>query len=234
MALNDTLPVAGRLLAMRRKDVHNWMITRINRRMIERFASRLTGDLLDVGCGSKPYEAIIGPRVSSYTGMEHPATQHPSDRVDVWGDATSLPFKGATFDSLVALQVLEHISEPERAVSEFFRVLRPDGTAVITTPFMWGIHEAPRDYYRYTRYGLEYLLERAGFEDIAVTPVCGYWMTAGLRLSYYLQRFARGPARFAIAPVQLLCQVAALLLDRIDRRVGDTAGYVTVARRPAA
>lgn len=100
------------------------------------------------------------------------------------GTATELPFDSGSFDTVLMLQTLEHVEEPLVALSEAYRVLRPNGLLVVTTPFMWGIHEQPRDFYRYTPYALEYLAGKAGFEQIDVQPTGGYWLTAGLRFSY--------------------------------------------------
>lgn len=50
------------------------------------------------------------------------------------GDATKLPFKNQTFDRIIASEVLEHIVDDERAISEIYRVLRPRGIAIITVP----------------------------------------------------------------------------------------------------
>lgn len=53
------------------------------------------------------------------------------------GDALQLPFETGSFDRLIASEVLEHITEDERAMAEISRVLRPDGKAVVTVPRFW-------------------------------------------------------------------------------------------------
>ena len=211
---------------------HNWLIAEINRRWAVRIAGIARGDLLDVGCGTKPYEPAFRRYVNSYVGLEHPDTLHARDKVDVWGAADALPFTDGSFDTVVAFQVLEHCEEPAAVVAEAHRVLRPGGIVAMATPFIWGVHEDPRDFYRYTRYGLEYLFVRAGFQRVRVEPVCGYWATTGLLFSYYLLAFRRGPLRLPVALVQQLVQAVAAVFDRIDRRPRTTAGYVTIAWRP--
>ncbi len=52
----------------------------------------------------------------------------------VQGDATDLPFAAATFDRVIASEVLEHIPDDETALRELSRVLRPDGTIAVTVP----------------------------------------------------------------------------------------------------
>jgi SAM-dependent methyltransferase len=208
---------------------HNWLILRLNRLHVARMAGLCKGALLDVGCGEKPYEALLSPHVDSYVGLEHPATPHASDRVDVWGSADELPFADDSFDTIVSFHVLEHTNEPPLVLAEMARVLRPGGALLLAVPFVWGIHEAPRDFYRFTPYGLEYLLRKAGFREIDVRPLCGYWATAGLRLCYALQRAARGPIRFPLAGLFAVIQLLAWGLDRLDNVETDAAGYAVSA-----
>ena len=113
----------------------------------------LHGDLLDVGCGQKPYASIFEPYIASYTGLEHPDTIHGREHVDTWGEATAMPFPDESFDSVVSFSVLEHLEEPDVAIREMYRVLRSSGTVLLQVPFIWGIHEAPRDFFRFTPYG---------------------------------------------------------------------------------
>ena len=101
------------------------------------------------------------------------------------------------------------------------------------TPLMWGEHEPPHDYYRYTRYGLRYLAEKVGFEVIAIEPDTGYWSTAVLRFNYSMNRLARGPLRYLMRPLWWN-QYLALWLDKLDRKYRvDTATYTTILRKPA-
>jgi SAM-dependent methyltransferase len=209
---------------------HNWLIERVNLETVRRHSSTCHGDVLDVGCGEKPYEHLLRPYVQSYTGLDHRNTLHDA-KADVWGDATDLPFADGSFDTVVMFQTLEHLPEPAQALAEAFRVLRSDGVIFATTPFMWGLHEQPYDFYRYTPFGLEHLFRAAGFEKIEIEHVGGYWLTAGLRFSYHLQRYAWRWRRHIVAPFQFSAQALAALLDRIDSDDSDATGYTTIARK---
>ncbi len=52
----------------------------------------------------------------------------------VAGDGTKLPFADASFDRIIASEVMEHVPDDNAALSEFIRVLRPGGTIAITVP----------------------------------------------------------------------------------------------------
>jgi SAM-dependent methyltransferase len=206
-------------------------VLRSNVEAVRRYAHLCHGDLLDIGCGGRPHEALLRGRVNTYVGLDHEATLHTGVRADVWGDATDLPFAKESFDTVVMFQTLEHIPEPALALSEAFRVMRPGGFLFITTPFMWGIHEAPYDFYRYTPFALERLVRNAGFGDFEVEPVGGYWLTAGLRFSYHLHSYSRRWLRPLFVPFQFFAQVFAMVLDRFDRDDRDATGYTTLAHK---
>ena len=212
----------------------NWLPAWLNTRKVRRFAGVCHGDLLDVGCGTRPYEPILGPRVRSYVGFDHPDTQHDRSRVDVWGDAAALPFEDGSFDTVVSFHVLEHTEDPGKVLSEMARVLRPGGIVLLAVPFMWGLHELPRDFFRLTPAGLVQLLERAGLERAYVEPICGSLGTQGLLASYFLLRLVnQAPVMKPVAaPAVAGVQFAAIAADHLYRDVTDAGGYIAVATRP--
>jgi SAM-dependent methyltransferase len=127
--------------------------------------SSLTGDLLDVGCGCKPYRALV-PAIR-YVGLDidNPFTRKVN-MADVFYDGTRFPLGDASFDSVLCSQVLEHVFKPEDFLQEINRVMRPGGKLLLAVPFMWDEHEQPNDFGRYSSFGLRALLLRCGFEII--------------------------------------------------------------------
>ena len=69
-----------------------------------------------------------------------------------------MSFDDGTFDAVYMMEVLEHVKDPQAALSEVRRVLKDGGRFVLSTPFVFGIHEEPWDFRRFTRHGLEHLL----------------------------------------------------------------------------
>ncbi len=186
-------------------------------------------NILDMGCGTKPYSGIY--REGTYTGIDLPGSR----KADVYGSVLGLPFKPCSFDTVVSTQVIEHVPEPKKMLEEAFRVLKKNGHLILTAPMTWGLHEAPHDYYRYTKYGLKYLAESAEFEVIYIRERCGFWGMIGQRLSSRLYHLKGAPGSLIAEMIKRsLCaavQIFYLMLEKLDKQEGDTLGYVMVARK---
>jgi len=104
-------------------------------------------------------------------------------KIDVMSHLETLPFASGVFDSVICTQVLEHVSEPQLVLNELSRTLKEDGMICLTAPQGWGVHQPPHDYFRFTNYGLSYLLKKAGFTEISITPSCGYFGYLANRLT---------------------------------------------------
>jgi len=131
-------------------------------RAVRSLAPALTGEVLDVGCGRKPYRALIP--ATRYVGLDldSPVTR-ALGLADVYYDGGVLPFSDASFDGVLCSEVLEHVFTPDKFLGEIRRVLRPGGRLLLTVPFVWDEHEQPQDFARYTSFGLRAVLERTGF-----------------------------------------------------------------------
>jgi len=75
-----------------------------------------------------------------------------------------LPLRSNSVDLFFSSSVIEHLPDPERAVSELFRTIKPGGLIYAEIPFIGAYHMAPNDYQRYTISGIESLFNRHGFE----------------------------------------------------------------------
>src|SRR5258705_3003446 len=115
-------------------------------------------------------------------------------KADIVADLNQrLPIPDGVADTVVSFQVLEHLNEPQTMLDEAHRILAPGGCLVLAVPFQWWVHEAPHDYFRYTRFGLRHLLTKAGFSDVVVQETSGFWTTWLLKLNYQTVRLIRGP-----------------------------------------
>lgn len=128
-------------------------------------APKLTGRLLDVGCGSKPYRSLFV--VDAYIGLDIDSDlSRQRGMADYFYDGNAFPFVDESFDSALCNQVLEHVFNPDEFLGEIARILKPGGKLLLTVPFVWDEHEQPYDFARYSSFGLRTLLERQGFRVI--------------------------------------------------------------------
>jgi SAM-dependent methyltransferase len=155
-------------------------------------------------------------------------------RLDALADLTALPFRAGTFDAAVHIVTIEHLREPALALAEIARVLKPGSRLLVAAPHEWEVHQAPHDYFRFTRFGLAYLLKKAGFEPVELQPAGGYFRLLARRLLNGLQFFAGGPRWLLFLPAAALLVPPALVLpflDSLDRDRNFTLGYIVIARK---
>ena len=135
------------------------------------------GTLLDVGCGHMPYKSIVlgaDSNVSNYIGMDLSDNRSYTDKPDITWDGVAIPLADRSVDCAMATEVLEHCPYPEKTLTEICRVLKPEGTLLITVPFIWMLHEVPYDEHRYTPFALKRLVESSGFKIIELNALGGW------------------------------------------------------------
>ena len=130
---------------------------------IRNYSKFINGNILDVGCGSKPYKRFFNH--TEYTGIDtnQSGHNHKNEEIDVFFVEEKIPFKNENFDSIVCFEVIEHVFTPLGFLTEINRVLRNEGYFLVTMPFTWDEHEQPFDYARYSSFGIKHLLESNGF-----------------------------------------------------------------------
>jgi len=165
-------------------------------------------------------------------------------RLDAVSELTEIPFAADTFDAVLCTQVLEHVPEPYLVLAELCRVLKPAGRLYLSCPQSWHQHQKPHDYFRYTSFGLRYLLDKAGYEVTELTPMGGYFWFLSFQLqniNYWI--FPRGmrfraltlPFRILFAFLfQLITPLIFFYLDSLDRIKDETFGYVCIAEKRSA
>lgn len=204
------------------------------------------GRVLDVGCADRWPQAVLPE--AEYWGLDTlgSATNEYKSWPDVFGTAQSLPFRSQTMNTVLLLDVLEHLERPEPALREIFRVLKSRGSLLVSVPFLYPIHDAPSDYRRWTVHGLRQLLSDAGFEDVMIKPTLGGLETSlllfNLSITAAVARMTQEHrAALLMVPVCWPLIIASNLIARISSRLlprdNDatavfTAGYCVQARRP--
>lgn len=212
---------------------HNWLIHGYMVDFLRDAAeSHAAGVLVDIGCGRKPWRSIFERYVSRHLGVDLADSLHGSQDVDFIGTAYETGLPDAHANTVLCTEVLEHLNEPQLAIREMHRILSPGGTVILTVPFFWHIHEEPRDFYRYTTYGLRYLFEQAGFEIIKIQPLTGFIVTFGQLLAYYILRLSRFRLlRGAVRLVNWAIQHISKAFNRFDKSHQFTCLYGLIARK---
>jgi SAM-dependent methyltransferase len=190
--------------------------------------------MLDAGAGEGQYAHYF--KRQRYYGVDLAVGDAAWDygKLDVLADLTALPFRAGAFHAAINVVTLEHLREPGRALAEIGRTLDPGGRLLLAAPHEWEVHQAPHDYFRYTCYGLQYLLEQAGFEAIDIRAAGGYFRLVARRLLNGLQFFTGGVRWLGFLPAAILLVPPALILpflDALDRERNFTAGYICTARK---
>jgi SAM-dependent methyltransferase len=162
----------------------------------------------------------------------------PGEKIYYVAKAESIPEKNDFFSLAISQEVLEHVADPNLAVSEIFRVLKKGGKFYCQVPFIIGYHPGPNDFWRFTKEGLVTLLSNAGFEileiGIAVGAGTGFYRIAveffaGLYSIFIPKFYFLFKALFAIAfyPIKFLDFLFKFSTQK-DRIPG---GYYVIAKK---
>jgi len=186
---------------------------------ISRLPNRTRLRVLDVGCGSKPYYALVASRASAYVGTDVKRSQS----VDVLSVAERLPFRSDTFDLVLCTQVLEHVLQPPAVVEEIRRVLTPGGVLLLSTHGIWFKHEK-WDFWRWTDMGLRVLL--SGYQEVEIRNCGGSMVCLFQILNNYFRHIPLGRSL-----IYTMNNILGETLDRVVESDEMVINYLAVARK---
>lgn len=183
----------------------------------------LKGELLDIGCGKKPYENIC--KVDKYIGLEIDSeVNRKNKKADFFYDGDTMPFEDKSFDSLMSNQVFEHVFNPNEFLKEMNRVAKIDAKLLLTVPFVWDEHEQPYDYARYSSFGLKHILNENGFEVIEYIKSNNGIEVIFQLINAYIYKTTLSKSRYInlvsmlvlMAPINMVGMIFALVLPKND------------------
>ncbi len=188
---------------------------RLERAAVLELAGPVEGrDVLDVGCGDGTYAVTFAALRARVSGLDPsiPALRAAGSRAAgagvrlslVSGDAGRLPFEARTFDLVIAVTALCFVSDPERAVGEIARVLRPGGRLVIGELGRWSAWAAWR--------------RLRGWLGSGTWRGSRFWTSASLR--QLLERAGLAPGRVRGAAFHPPVGLAAAVLAPLDPLLG--------------
>ncbi|MNL00194.1 Demethylmenaquinone methyltransferase [compost metagenome] len=182
---------------------------------------RLSGGILDIGCGKMPYKEYIlkNSEVTKYIGLdiEEALVYDSKVKPDFTWDGINMPFENNSFECAFGTEVLEHCPEPEVILKEVHRVLKEDGIFFFTVPFLWNLHEVPHDEYRYTPFSLQRHLENSGFKNIEIKALGGWHASMAQMLGLWVRRAPMNPKKRKI--LSLILKPFILLLIKKDKNL---------------
>ncbi|KKS26427.1 MAG: Methyltransferase type 11 [Parcubacteria group bacterium GW2011_GWC2_42_6] len=213
----------------------NFLTAKITRRYLNKFITEHAnsdGLVLDLGCGSGKYAKYFKQRI----GFD----MKPGQGVDVVGDAHQLPFEDEKFDTILCAEVLEHLREPAKAIVEMRRVLKKGGLLILSTRFIFPLHDTPGDFWRFTKYGLKELFK--GWEIIELTEEEGTIKTLAVLLQRVGYQTELRGGKFSKLIIFALAKFIDCLPNLIRKEYGDigknnseknimASGYYLVGRK---
>jgi SAM-dependent methyltransferase len=201
--------------------------------VLPRLKHYASGKLLDAGCGTMPFRQYLEGCVAEYHSLD---VEKRVPEVEFVADVQDMRIvSSGSYDTVFCSEVLEHIPEPKRAIAEVRRILRPGGKCIFTVPYLSRLHEEPFDYFRYTRHGLQFLLEKNGFRvleivstgslfsflghQLSMVAVCSVWHIPVLKYGIFWLN-------------ALLCTLPCYWLDRLPGLARKLPlGYVAIAEK---
>lgn len=198
------------------------------------------GRMIDIGCGLRPYQILFKDRTERYIGIDWPVSPDKA-RPDIISDALFLPILDDQADTVLATELIEHLPDPDRFITEVARILKRNGSLILSVPFLEPLHEEPRDYYRLTPHGLRVILERHGFSLVQLSPKGGLPAVLGSFISQSVYDWLNPADKLGLRPNKTLgllitlpiCFIVQGLFYFLDIFSNDskyTMGYVTVAK----
>jgi len=195
---------------------------------ISKYSNRYQGKLVDIGCGAKPY-------IDFFNHIDKPIGIDIADEeADILANAKFLPLKSNTINVVLCNQVIEHEYEPEKIVAEISRILKKNGVLILSAPQMGRLHGEPHDYYRYTKWGLKYLLEKNGMKIEIIESHGGIFRAIGSHFDFFIidyfgkNNFLKNILRYTVININ---NFIFNILDKLITWEKDTLGYNIIAKK---
>lgn len=223
-----------------------------SRALFDALRTHCRGEVLDVGGWdfflTAERERVAFDRWTTLESEPERLLDVDDPRVSVvHGDGCAMDLPDQSFDTVLSIQVLEHVFEPIRMVEEMSRVLRPGGMLVMLIPQTSTTHFAPHYYANYSRYWIEAALDRAQLEQIELRPLGGVWSSAASHFFFFFLQAARVPGMsppecrrnalfYVLLPFMALYALVSIPLCLI-LALGDLTeepnNHLVIARKPA-
>jgi len=188
--------------------------------------------ILDIGAGSNKYK-------KHFSDCEFKTQDFKQyGEIDYVSDIVKIPVPDQSFDVVICTEVLEHVIRPDLGMAEISRVLKPGGTAYITTPFRAGIHCLPHYHSGLSEFWYQHYLEKYGFSEIEIKAKKGFFAFYGQETLRSAIMIVKSPyfflypfALIGLLLVPIFYWLDKLNLDRYTQSYKTTMGYLVKAKK---
>ena len=199
-------------------------------RSLYKYRMYASGVMLDVGCGTRKFAALYTDRVSAYWGLDLMSDElHRMRTVNVYGEATELPFSSGSISTVLSTQMLGYVYDHESMLREVARVLCSGGRFIVTYSQSGGQSDRT-DYYRFTPAYYRRAFEEAGLTVEVLEPRTGTMATIGENLSTMVFYRSRQPSRLRRAVCHVI-QKTFTMLDRVYFDPHGAVGHIVIGRK---
>lgn len=189
---------------------------------INHYAKDIKGKVIDIGAGISPYREVFS-NSDEYIKLD----LNEYNDIDIVADITKpFPIKDAEYDSAVCINVLEHVNKPEHVINEMHRILKNNGTCLLSTHMAMPLHGEPYDYYRFTKYILKQYYSK--FKFCEIVPAGGALLTI---IQFIVWGLSFKLPKIAVLPIIVILNPVAKILDKIMKDSSLTISYVIFARK---
>ena len=184
---------------------------------------------LDLGCGMKPFQSSFVN--AKYIGIDvlQSGAEEEMKNADLYYDGTNIPFQDNYFDGILCTQVLEHAIDSDVLVRECYRVLKANGTIVVSVPFIYREHEQPYDFRRFTSFGLRLLLEQKGFKEVVLIKCLSEFETMATLFCCHVSNTFGARSKWAYRLISYLIVAPTLILAKVVSRKSERDGDLFTA-----
>ena len=192
---------------------------------LKNYLKYFKGKVLNAGAGSRDISVFIKGKVYNLDLMNNSRNKN----IDIIASLEDIPMKDNFFDSIICNAALEHVPNPNKALSEMHRVLKNKGYLYLCCSFMQPGNKNPEDYWRFTKDGLAKIVINNNFKIIKLEGSHKYSQTIG----WIIIEWVKTKNSFIYYPFRVFMKVLLSVMSKYSNTyIESTAsGYRVLARK---
>jgi SAM-dependent methyltransferase len=192
---------------------------------IGEYVKYLKGRVLNAGAGDRDISHLVEGELYN---QDIPTGIH-NKNIHIYSPLHEIPVEDDFFDAIVCNAVLEHVEDPLRVMREFYRVMKKGGYLYLAVPFLQPEHLDPTDFQRFTKDGLQRIVETNHFEVVTIEGFLNVYHTVSWIMQEWLtskQSVFYRALRYLIFPIlRYQCKHSNAYVHRIS------SAYRVLARK---